>query len=274
MTTAERVLANVTSVLAILFGLGSLALFMLVPAGSLRVMPARWSEAGVLWWDAALCLAFFLQHSGMVRKGFRARLGQVVPPRYHRAIYAIASGIVLTGLVVFWQPSENRVLVLAGPYLWLAHGVAVLALVLFGWSATALRTFDGFGLAPIRAWLRGREEPPSVFVVRGPYRWVRHPWYLCALLLFWSRPELTSDGLLFNLLWSAWIIVGAKLEEGDLATEFGAAYGEYRRKVPMLIPWRGWRTARLGSSARTSVRAAGVLAAHPGDDRRGAAHAG
>jgi hypothetical protein len=42
-----------------------------------------------------------------------------------------------------------------------------------------------------------------------------------------------------DVLWTAWICVGAVLEEADLLADFGDAYRDYRRKVPMLIPWRG-----------------------------------
>ena len=68
---------------------------------------------------------------------------------------------------------------------------------------------------------------------------MRHPLYFAILVLIWSNPDVTADRLLFNILWSAWICVGARLEEADLARDFGDAYEGYRRKVPILIPWRG-----------------------------------
>lgn len=37
------------------------------------------------------------------------------------------------------------------------------------------------------------EDEPTVFIVRRPYRWVRHPWYLVAIMLFWSSVDFTSD---------------------------------------------------------------------------------
>lgn len=39
----------------------------------------------------------------MVRRPSRARLARIVPARYDGAVYAIASGIVLTLVVLFWQ---------------------------------------------------------------------------------------------------------------------------------------------------------------------------
>ena len=58
------------------------------------------------------------------------------------------------------------------------------------------------------------------------------------LLMIWSYPVLTMDRLLFNVLWTIWIVIGSVLEERDLSADFGDAYREYQRKVPMLLPTR------------------------------------
>ncbi len=221
--------------LATACGAGSLILFA---TGSFHVVRLRWPEIVALFWDGLLSLAFFLQHSGMVRRPFRARMAGVIPMRYHGAIYSIASGLMLTMVIVLWQPSVIHLLTLQGLPRWILYGCSALAIAGFAWGIVALRAFDPFGLAPIRAHLRGKPDRPSRFVVRGPYRWVRHPLYFCILVLIWSIPDLTADRLLFNVLWTAWIYVGTTLEEADLLTNFGDAYRDYRRKVPMLIPWR------------------------------------
>jgi protein-S-isoprenylcysteine O-methyltransferase Ste14 len=92
---------------------------------------------------------------------------------------------------------------------------------------------------PIMARLRGMDEPSVQFMVRGPYRWVRHPLYSSAIILLWAWPHVTLDRLMFNVLWTAWIYVGTCLEERDLVQDFGDAYREYQRHTPMLVPWRG-----------------------------------
>jgi len=74
------------------------------------------------------------------------------------------------------------------------------------------------------------------FTVRGPYRWVRHPLYLFCLLMIWAYPHMTMDRVLFNVLFTVWIVVGTVLEERDLVVAFGDSYREYQRKVPMLLP--------------------------------------
>ena len=226
-------------VMALSVVLGGGSFFLLALMGSFQLVHLGFSDSVVLLWDAILSMAFFLQHSGMVRKAFRARMAVFIPPRYQGAIYSIASGVVLVIVVVLWQRSEIRLLRLEGLPLWIARGCSLLAILTFAWSIHALGSFDAFGLRPIKSHIRGQLDQPFLFVVRGPYRWVRHPLYLCVLVLIWASPELTADRLLFNVLWTAWIVVGTILEETDLLADFGDVYRDYQRKVPMLIPWRG-----------------------------------
>jgi methanethiol S-methyltransferase len=243
---SDRLFAYSIMVLTACIGYGSWVLFATVPIGSRPVFraPHNWSVAGILIWDTLLSFMFFLQHSGMVRRGFRARLtAHSIPPHYYPAVYSITSGIALTAVVLLWQPvTDGYVFVLAEA---VGHPLLIRIMIQVGsifaftfwlWGAFALGGFDPCGLSPIQDYLGGRPERRSAFVVRGPYRWVRHPLYFSILLLFWLCPELTLDRLLFNVLWTAWIWIATHLEERDLKNEFGAAYQKYQQSVPMLIP--------------------------------------
>jgi protein-S-isoprenylcysteine O-methyltransferase Ste14 len=233
----EPYMAILTMALTLILGVGSLLLFISFPVGLWGAVPMGLSDSEALWWDAFLSFLFFLQHSGMIRRPVRERLAKVVPPSYQRALYSIVSGISLAAVVLLWQPSTSHLLVLGDPLRWLAYAAMAVAVALFMWGAVSLAGLDMLGLAAIRAHMRGTVEPSPTFVVRGPYRWVRHPWYLGAILLLWSGTDLSADRLLLNVLWTAWICLGAHLEERDLRKEFGTAYEAYCRQVPMLIPW-------------------------------------
>ena len=116
--------------------------------------------------------------------------------------------------------------------------IYILPVAGFVWGVKALGFFDPFGIKGILDYGRGRKPRPVAFTVRGPYQWVRHPLYLFMLVMIWSCPNLTKDRLLFNILWSAWIIIGTVLEERDLVEQFGDAYRDYQQKVPMLFPFK------------------------------------
>lgn len=222
--------------LAIVLSVGSIGLFAW--EGRPVFFPLQFPERTALAWDALLSFLFFLQHSGMVRRSFRTRLSAVVAARYHGAVYAIASGVALTLVAVLWQPTTTRVLALHGLARLVASAAALLAVAAFAYTVWVLRPSDPLGLGAIWSNLRHDTAQPSSFVVRGPYRWVRHPVYSSVLVMLWSQPAPTSDRLLLNLLWSGWICVGTTLEERDLVAEFGEVYRHYQQRVPMLIPWR------------------------------------
>jgi protein-S-isoprenylcysteine O-methyltransferase Ste14 len=238
ITFATRFVAYVMLVLACLLGGGTLLVFVLfLFTGSLNLVSLNLGKTSALWFDACLCLAFFVQHSGMVRKSFRQRLARFLPAQYDGAVYAIASGVVLLILVVLWQKTA---ITLIEPHViarWLPRAVYFLSIAGIAWGIWALGFFDPFGYKPILDHLRGSNPPQVPLFVRGPFRWVRHPLYFFFLLMIWSCPYLTADRLLFNVLWTAWIIVGTVLEDRDLLATYGEAYRSYQRKVPMLFPW-------------------------------------
>ena len=228
-------------VIAIFIGGGSLLLFAAFLAiGPFTIVRFYASEHQVLLWDGFLSFLFFIQHSGMIRRSFRDRLAHIMPRHYHLSAYAITSGIALTAVVLCWQPSQTVLYEVTGLLRLLARVISVFAFVGLSWGVRALGNFDTFGVDPIRAHLRGKPLRPSNFVVRGPYLWVRHPLYFFMLALIWSCPDVNSDRLLFNVLWTLWVFLGSYLEEKDLVAEFGERYHQYQKTVPMLLPWRGF----------------------------------
>jgi protein-S-isoprenylcysteine O-methyltransferase Ste14 len=225
-------------VLSAVLGSVSLLGFALVLAlGPFEIVPLGLTVPAALAWDTALSLVFVVQHSGMIRRPFRERLGRVLSPHLLPAVYSIASAFALLLLIVLWQRTPV-LLSVEGGLRWALRGAFVLAGFGFLWAIHSLRSFDTFGLEPIRARLRGAESRTLPLAIRGPYRWVRHPLYSLFLVFLWTCPDVTADRLLFNGLFTAWIVLGSVLEERDLVREFGEPYLAYQLQVPMLVPWR------------------------------------
>jgi protein-S-isoprenylcysteine O-methyltransferase Ste14 len=221
----------------ILGGSSLIAFGVFLYAGHLDLVNLGLDEPQALLMNAGLSLAFFIQHSGMVRKSFSHFLSRFSPGAYNGAIYSITSGIFLFLVVIFWQGTSN-LFEAEGLTRVLLRIVFILPVAGFVWGVKALGFFDPFGIKGVLDYGRDRKPQPVAFTVRGPYRWVRHPLYLFVLVMIWSSPNLTKDRLLFNILWSLWIFVGTLLEERDLVEQFGGTYREYQKKVPMLFPFK------------------------------------
>ena len=238
MNSRTALLARFLMAAAFVIGGGSLVLFgVFLFRGPFRFFTFDSSFVAALGIDATLCLLFFIQHSVMVRKSFHDRLSSVVPSCFHRAVYAVASGVVLLALMVFWQPTPI-LFSIQGIFRLLLRGAFLGSFFGFFWSVNALGDFDALGIQPIKARLRNRELPAAKFAVKGSYKLVRHPVYLFTLVLLWCYPDISPDRLLLNIAFSIWIVVGTVLEERDLVAEFGQEYIEYQKNVPMLLPWR------------------------------------
>ncbi len=158
--------------------------------------------------------------------------------RLSHATYSIASGIVLTAVMLLWQPSHTTLYEVQGLLRLPFHAAFLLAIAGFVWGVRALGAFDPFGQSSILSRPADKQQAPHL-VVRGPYLWVRHPLYFFMLVLFWATPFLSSDRLVFNVLWTFWIVLGSYLEERNLVAEFGESYRHYQDTVPILLPWRG-----------------------------------
>lgn len=220
-------------------GWGSLLLMMVfIFNGSLRLMSLGLGEFSALVLNACLSLCFFLQHSGMIRGSFQRWSAEFFGEKYQGALYTIASSMVLLALIALWQESSFTLYSATGVARMMLRAVFLLSFVGFYWGIRSLGYFDAFGLDPIVKDAQAIPVKPKRLRVRGPYRWVRHPLYLFIILMIWSCPDMTVDRLLFNLLWTTWIVVGTILEERDLFALFGEDYRVYQTEASMLIPKR------------------------------------
>jgi methanethiol S-methyltransferase len=230
--------ALATAVLAGLLGASSLLwLGVFLLAGPRPAIDLGLQGASLHLWNAALSIAFFAQHSIMIRSSFQDRWLRGIPPHSRRACFAIASGIFLLPILLFWQESDLLLVAHVEAIWWVVIPAWLLGITILAWGMLALRS-DMLGIDPLLAHLRSQPLPSPRFVIRGPYRIVRHPLYLGTLLLIWASPRITLDRLLFDVLWTAWILIGVWLEERDLRAEFGEPYQRYQREVPMLLPGR------------------------------------
>jgi protein-S-isoprenylcysteine O-methyltransferase Ste14 len=89
------------------------------------------------------------------------------------------------------------------------------------------------GVASLRAFGAGER-----LVSHGPYRWVRHPFYLGILLLLIGAIVALRAWAALILLFVAYrlTVKRARIEEHNLRIEFGSAYDAYAARVPFLLP--------------------------------------
>jgi len=194
--------------------------------------------------DLALLALFAVQHSVMARPAFKRWWTQRVPPAAERSTYVLLSNAALALLFWQWRPIGGVVWAVEGPLSSaVLHATFAVGWVVLLTSTFLINHFDLFGLRQVWLHLRGEPYRHLPFKMPGFYRHVRHPLYVGWLLIFWATPTMTIAHLVFALGLTAYILIAIRFEERDLADLHGAAYAEYRRRVPMFVPRLGGATA-------------------------------
>lgn len=196
----------------------------------------------VLW------LTFGIAHSLFATAWWKRKVqrlsGAYFP--YYRLSYSLFSFFLLIAIVIYewhlpvvwlWHPGMLWQVIAALPAL---AGLVIMAICIG-------RYF--FYLSGIDVLFPKRTEQLGL-KTGGLNRFVRHPLYAGTLLAVWSCwlvwPELGY--LVSCCMITLYTVVGAMLEEKKLQAEFGDAYREYQKRVPMLIPYK-WTTRQPGNEA-------------------------
>jgi protein-S-isoprenylcysteine O-methyltransferase Ste14 len=200
--------------------------------------PPQSSLAQAILINASLLLLFALQHSIMARPAFKAKWTKLIPEPIERSTYVLFSSLCLLLLVWQWQPM--------GGFIWSVENTVgkniLAALFISGWLIVLLSTFminhfDLFGLRQVWFYFIGKRYEPLQFRVPFFYKYVRHPLYLGWLISFWATPVMSAAHLLFAILTTGYIFTAIYFEERDLISHFGVKYSEYKKKVPMILPF-------------------------------------
>lgn len=232
-----------------LYGIASYAAFLVTILYAIGFVGNLWvpksidtgtagSVAEALIVDALLLGIFAIQHSVMARPAFKRWWTRVIPHESERSTFVLVSSLLLLLLYWKWQPIPAQI--------WHVEGegarIALMGVYWLGWGVVFLSTFlinhfNLFGLQQVFAALRKRDLPNPEFRTPLLYKLVRHPLMLGFLLAFWGTPDMTAGHLLFAAMTTGYILVALQFEERDLLKLFGLAYQEYRRRVPMLVPF-------------------------------------
>jgi protein-S-isoprenylcysteine O-methyltransferase Ste14 len=181
---------------------------------------------------------FAVQHSLMARRTFKRWWTRFIPHEIERSMYVLLASLALILLVWQWRPIPATVWSVADP----TAAMVISGLSLFGWlivlfASFQINHFELFGLQQVFANPTVGAVGSSHFKTPFVYRLVRHPLYLGFLIAFWSTPTMTAGHFLFAAVTTAYIFIGASLEERDLIALFGDQYRQYRERVAMLVPW-------------------------------------
>ncbi|GAB4300718.1 MAG: isoprenylcysteine carboxylmethyltransferase family protein [Ignavibacteriaceae bacterium] len=188
--------------------------------------------------NTGLLILFAVQHSVMARKSFKEWWTKFIPKPIERSTYVLFSSLCVILLYWQWRPMGVTIWEVSDPvFAAVLTGLAVFGYLLVLITTFLINHFDLFGLRQVWLNLIGKKYTNLGFVTPGPYKLVRHPLYLGWLFLFWSTPYMSLAHLVFAVATTGYILVAIQLEEKDLMEIHGRDYEEYKKSVPMILPF-------------------------------------
>jgi protein-S-isoprenylcysteine O-methyltransferase Ste14 len=240
-----RFLAVPFSIASYFFGFASLV-FLILFVGDL-IVPWTINEASpvspgftgltAVVANIALITIWGLQHSIMADPSFKRVWIKIVPPAVERSTYVLFVGAVTFTMIALWSPLPTVIWDVSGTI----AGPLLIGTYFTGWTITLISTFlinhfHLFGLQQAFQAAKSSAPGKTNFVTPFFYKLVRHPMMTGVLIALWSVPTLTAGRLVFNVIMTAYILLGTRHEEKALVAELGQEYEDYRKTTPMLLP--------------------------------------
>ena len=155
-------------------------------------------------------------------------------------VRAIVYATLFIGLVLIYVPT--RLLAWSGIVRPTTMGVRQIAGIIIGTAGAVIALWCVVAFARIGKGTPAPFDPPRRLVIRGPYRFVRNPMYIGALLalagaaLVYESVPLLAYAVLFLVASHVFVV---RYEEPTLRRTFGPAYDAYCHRVR-----RWWPVAR------------------------------
>lgn len=114
------------------------------------------------------------------------------------------------------------------------------------WSSYYVDWKEFIGVSQIIRYLKGtynieEMDERSTLIIKGPFKFIRHPVYFFSILFLGLRPTMNLFYLSMYLSLIIYFIIGSYYEERKLVNKFGDIYLEYQKNVPVIPFIKGFK---------------------------------
>lgn len=203
---------------------------------SFGAVPWPWAALA----NGALLVQFPLLHSLLLNGRGPRLVAALVPGPHGRVLatttFATIASVQLAALFLLWTPSGILWWQAEGAVFWVicaAYTASWLLLIKASWDAGAEVQSGALGWLSL---LADRAPRFPAMPVGGLFRVIRQPIYVAFALTLWTVPVWTPDQLALAVVYTGYCLLAPRLKERRFQKRYGAAFAQYRAKVPYVIP--------------------------------------
>ena len=157
----------------------------------------------------------------------------------YRVLYVLFSIITLVPVLLFQFSLQQQIVLESNISIRLFQGALfIYGMVMFYLGSRVYNMRFFLGITQCHNARKNTKTATLPFHTDGVLAYVRHPWYSGGIAFIWGFGTISDIYLLTRIILTAYFIIGTVLEERRLVAELGDQYSSYRRKVPMLLPWK------------------------------------
>jgi len=175
-------------------------------------------------------------HSILSRHVVKEFMKNLVGEDFVKPVSVIIMGISQCFMIYYWQPLNGIVWQTEGTTYWILTAIYLSGFGVVFLASLILNYMEVLGVARILRRIKGQPEKPSKLILKGPYKYCRHPVYIGVLIALWVGPVMSYGRLEFAILGTIYVLLGTWLEEKTAQLEMGDVYKKYQKQVPMWIP--------------------------------------
>ena len=185
------------------------------------------------------CISHSVLASNKVKRAFQRKFGNRIA--YYRIGYNIISFISLLVIYPMLPQIEIKIYSLPHPSNFIIIFFQLLSILGLILSAKYFSAGEFTGWSQLKRFRNGNYnandlDEKSELIIKGPYKFSRHPVYFFAIMLLILRVEMGLTYFIIVVIFVAYFYIGSIFEEKRLVEKFGETYANYQKSVPRIFP--------------------------------------
>jgi len=186
---------------------------------------------------------FAVSHSILASSKIKRNLVESIGEKiaFYRLFYNLSSLLIFLFIYELSPKPDLLIYDLKFPFDIMIFVLQIISALGFLWAVSLINVREFLGITQIQRYLKHEYKIAEMdehmeLVIKGPFKYSRHPIYLFSIMFLGLRPTMDLFYLMFYLVIVLYFIIGSYFEERKLVERFGQIYINYQKEVPRIIP--------------------------------------
>ncbi|MBZ0179358.1 MAG: isoprenylcysteine carboxylmethyltransferase family protein [Melioribacteraceae bacterium] len=190
-----------------------------------------------------LFLLFGITHTITASSELKKRLVEKIGDKiaFYRLFFNFSSLIIFVAIYELSPKPDDVIYDLIFPYDIVMFVIQIFCVFGLLWTLKYIDGKEFLGISQIKRYVNGSYDTTELdehktLVIKGPYKFSRHPVYLFSIVFLLARPTMDIFYAVFLSCIIIYFYIGSIYEERKLIEQFGETYVNYRNNVSRIFP--------------------------------------